>query len=92
MLVRNEERDIATSDITDLNILQSSERHTDVTTYDLSDLWAINLSQATRTLKKTTEKFLHSAVIPMDRRYLMDRVFTRKTLQGKWSCDTMNKR
>ena len=37
VLVRNEDIDIGTSDVTDLNILQRSERHTDITVYYLSN-------------------------------------------------------
>ena len=37
VLVRNEEKYIGTSDITDIKTFQSSERHTDVFTYDFSE-------------------------------------------------------
>ena len=62
MLVRNKEQDIGTSDVPYLKNVHISEHHTDVTAYDLSDHWGIKLSQATITLKKTTQKLLHSAV------------------------------
>ena len=66
VLGRNEERDIGTLDVPDLKTFHISECHTDVTAYDLSEQWGIILSQDTRTLNKTTKKFLCSAVIPLD--------------------------
>ena len=92
VLVRNEERDIGTSDVPDLKTLQSSEQHTYVTKYYLSEQWGINLAQATITLKKTTHNFLYSAVLTFSRRYCTYIVFKRNKLEGQWSCDTMNVR
>ena len=48
--------------------------------------------QLQKTLNKTTQKFLRSAILPLSRRYRTDRVFSRKTLQGDWSTDTMDAR
>ena len=59
---------------------QGSDRHSDVTAQDLSERWGISISTAAKTLKKTTQKFLHSAVLPLSRRYRTDQVFTRNTL------------
>ena len=92
VLVSNEEQYIGTSDVPYLKTFQISECHTDVTAYALSERWVISLAQATITLKKTTQKFLRIAVLPLASRYRTDRLFTRKTLQGQWSCDTMNGR
>ena len=44
------------------------------------------------TLKKTTQRFLRSAVLPLVRKYRTDRMFSRKTLLGEWSTDTMDGR
>ena len=52
VLVRDEDRDIGTSDVPDLKTFQSSGRHTYVTTYDLSEQWGIRLSQDTRKIKR----------------------------------------
>ena len=76
VIVRKKERDIGTSDVPDLKTFQSSEHHTDVSAYDLSERWGISLSQATITLKKTMQKFLCSTVIPLARIYRTDRVLT----------------
>ena len=92
MLVCNEDIDIGTSYVTHLKTFQISDYHTDVTAYDLSEKWGIKLAQATKKLNKTTFKFLLSGVIKLSRRYRKDRVFTRKVLQGQWSCHMMNGR
>ena len=76
----------------ELNTFQSSERHTDVSPQDLSERWNISIQQATATLKKTTQRFIRSAVLPLSRRYRADRMFKRKTLDGKWATDTMDGR
>ena len=92
VLVRDEEINIGTSYVPYIKTFQISECHTEVTTYDLSDIWGISLSQATRTLKKTMQKFLRSAFLPLARRYCNYIVFTIKKPQGQWSCETMNGR
>ena len=79
-------------DVNDMSTFQSSDRHTDVTARDLSERWHISLAQAENTLKKTTQKFLRSAILPLSRRYRADRMFRRKTLDGKWSTDTLDGR
>ena len=80
VLVSNEEIDIETSDVPDLNSFQISERHTYVNAYDLSERRGVILSQATIKLKNNMHKFLRSVIISLDRRYCTARVFTRKTL------------
>ena len=81
-----------TTDVTSVPTFQSTDRHSDVTALELSERWGISIAAASKTLKKTTQKFLRSAVLPLGRRYRMDRVFTRKTLTGDWSTDTMDGR
>ena len=68
----------------------SKNRHSDVTPEDLSERWFISPAQAAMTLKKTTQKFMRSALLPLSRRYRADRMFYRKTLSGHWSTDTMD--
>ena len=91
-LVRDETVDPGTSDAPEIPTFQSSSRHTDVSPTDLSERWNISLATAIQTLKKTTQRFLRSAVLPLSRRYRADRVFERKTLAGRWSTDTMDGR
>jgi len=70
----------------------SSERHTDVSPSDLSDRWFISIPQAKLTIKKSTQKFLRSAILPLTRRYRADQMFYRKQLSGQWSTNTMDGR
>ena len=91
-LTRDASIDPGKSDIPLMNTFHSSERHSDVAPHSLSERWGISLVTATKTLKQTTQKFLRSAVLPLSRRYRADRVFTRKTLSGAWSTDTMGGR
>ena len=80
------------SDMPITHAFQSSDHHTNVTAQDLSERWGISVPAATETLKKTTQKFLRTAVLPLSKRYRTDRVFSRKTLLGDWSTDTMDAR
>ena len=84
--------DPGSSDVPLTNTFESSSRHTDVTPQDLSERWGISIATATNTLKKTSQRFLRSAVLPLSRRYRVDRMFNRKTLSGDWSTDTMDGR
>ena len=84
--------DSGISDAQELHTFQSSDRHTDVSPQQLSERWCISLNTASKTLKQTTQKFLYSAILLLSRRYRVDRVFTRKTLSGDWSTDTIDGR
>ena len=50
----------------------SSKRHSSTTLEDLIERWGLSLSQATLTLKATTQKLVRSAVMPLTRRYRGD--------------------
>ena len=80
------------SDVKEIPTFQSEGRHTDTSPEDLSQRWHISVAQAAKTLKRTTQKFLRSAVLPLSRRYRSDRMFDHKTLSGRWSTDTMDGR
>ena len=71
---------------------QSSDRHSDVTPQSLSEDWGISLATATKILKKTTQRLSRSVVLPLGSRYRTDRMFTRKTILGDWSTDTIDER
>ena len=71
------------SDVKEVPTFQSEGRHTDTSPEDLSQRWHISVAQATKTLKRTTQKFLRSAVLPLSRRYRSDRMFDHKTLAGR---------
>ena len=91
-LIRDDKIDVGTTDVPSTNVFQSSERHSDVSPEALSERWCISLKAATNTLKKTTQRFLRSAVLPLSRRYRTDMLFKCKTLRGQWSTDTMDGR
>ena len=91
-LFRDENIDPGSTDAPNPNTFVSNSRHSDVTAHDLSERWSISLKAATNTLKKTTQRFLRSAVLPLSRRYRTDMMFERKTLRGQWSTDTMDGR
>jgi len=80
------------SDVKEIPTFQSKGRHTDTSPEDLSQRWHISVAQAAKTLQRTTQKFLRSAVLPLSRRYRSDRMFDHKTLAGRWSTDTMDGR
>ena len=92
VLVSNEEIYIGTSDVPDLKTFHISDRHTDVTTYDFSEIWVIILDQTTRIINNIMQKFLYRNVILLYMRYCMEIVFTINTLQGQCLCDMMNRR
>ena len=81
---------IGCGDVPPINTFQSLSRHSDVTPQSLSERWCISIPTAALTLKKTTQCFLRSAILPLGRRYQTDRVFTQKTLARDWSTDTMD--
>ena len=84
--------DIGNNDILLPSVFQSSKRHTDVSPEDLSERWFISIKTAKETLKRTTQRFLRSALLPLSRRYRADRMFEMKRLTGKWSTDTIDGR
>ena len=78
------------TDVKELHTFQSSSRHSDAIPQDLSERWFISISQATQTLKNTTQNLLRSAMLPLSRRYRADRMFYQKTLGGQWSTYMMD--
>ena len=90
--ISRETINIGSNDLPVAYTFQSSKRHNDVTPEDLSERWCISLNQAASTIKRTTQNFLRSAILPIARRYRADRMFQRKTLVGDWSTDTLDGR
>ena len=84
--------DSGATDIQLPNTFSSSTRHSDITPQDLSSKWGISIPTAVQTLKQTTQRFLRSAILPLGRSYRTDRLFSRKTLKGHWSTDTLDGR
>ena len=70
----------------------SKDRHPRVTPEDLSERWGIGLTNATNTIRVTTQKGTRSAILPLSRRYRADRVFERPLLREQFSTDTLDGR
>ena len=68
----------------------SKERHPRVTPEDLSERWGSGLTNATNTIRVTTQKETRSAILPLRRRYRADRVFERPLLREQLSTDIMD--
>ncbi len=79
-------------DVPQLKTFQSKGRHSSITAEDLCERWQIGLAQAKETLKRTSQRLMRSAVMPLARRYHADRMFFKKRLRGMWSSDTMDGR
>ena len=71
---------------------QSSQRHSTVDAATLSDRWCISVAQAALTLKATTQKYKRSALLPLARRYRVDRMFGKRTFNSHVYTDTMDAR
>ena len=70
----------------------SKERHKNITAAELSERWLIGMSQATDTLKKTTQRIVRSAVLPLGRRYKADRIYELPRIPGERFTDTIHGR
>ena len=69
---------------------QSKSRHSSVTPEYLSERWLIGLKQAKDTIRNTTQRILHSALLPLARRYRADRMYERPRIRGVVYTDTMD--
>ena len=79
-------------DVPAAHTFESKERHTLVTPEGLSERWSIRLGQARETLKRTTQRIVRSAVMPLAKRYRADRIFEKRQLRGEWFTDTLDGR
>ena len=70
----------------------SSNRHSSVTAEELSNRWCIGLKQAQLTLDATTRKLVRSAIMPLSRRYRVDRMFGIRRLDYEFATDTIDGR
>ena len=68
----------------------SSEQHNNTTPEDLSERWSISIAQAKLTLKATTQRLKISAVMPLIRRYRVDRMFGVRRLYFIMATYTMH--
>ena len=70
----------------------STSRHSNTTPEDLSEAWNISIEQAKMTLEATTQNHVRSAIMPLSRRYRIDRMFEPHRLIGEMASDTMDPR
>ena len=70
----------------------STNRHSNTTPEDLSEIWNISVEQARMTLRSTTQHHVRSAIMPLSRRYRMDRMYEIKRLRCDMASDTMDPR
>lgn len=70
----------------------SKDRHSSTTPEELSERWGLSLAQAKLTLKATTRRLVRSALMPLARRYRVDRMFDVKRLRTTIATDTMDAR
>jgi len=84
--------EVQVQDVPAARTFESKERHTLVNPEDLSEQWSIGLGQAKETLKRTTQRIVRLAVMPLARRYRADRIFEKRRLRGEWFTDTLDGR
>ena len=77
-------------DIPSFKTFTSKDRHNMVTPEDISNRWFIGLAQANKTIKHTTQRILWSAILPLARRYKVDRMYERPWLKCTIYTDAMN--
>ena len=70
----------------------SSKQHSNTTPEDLSEVWNISVEQAKMTLEATTQHHARSAIMPLSRRYRIDRMFEPTRLRSSMASDTMDPR
>ena len=64
-LTQNEDIDTGATDVPQPHTFVSFDCHTNVSAEQLSERWGIGIKTAKETLKKTTQRFLCSAVLPL---------------------------
>jgi hypothetical protein len=70
-------------DVPAARTFESKERHKLVAPEDLSEWWSIGLGQARETLKRTTQRIVRLAIMPLARGCCADRIFEKRRLRGK---------
>ena len=60
---------VVVSDVPTPNTFVSGDRKSDVTPQSLAERWLIGLDTAKKTLEKTTQRLVRSAILPLSRRY-----------------------
>jgi hypothetical protein len=63
-LTKPEDMNLGNTDILLTSTFQSSDQHSDISTQSLSKQWGMSISTASKTLKQTTQRFLHNITPP----------------------------
>ena len=53
------------------------------------DLWCIGIRESKETSEATNQQIIRSAVLPLIRRYISDRVYILKRLNARFANDTL---
>ena len=76
-------------DIPSARTFLSREHHSGITPADISERWYVGMSQANTTLNATTQQLVCSTILPLSRRYQVDRMYERPHIRGTIYTDTM---
>lgn len=74
------------------NTAMSKQQHSMVTPEKISDRWQTGLKQASNTLPASTQHYVRSALLPLSRRYRVDRPFYRLQLNHDFAGDLYMRR
>ena len=88
-IMMNQIEDKNIPDLVPTNTFMSMERHRKLDANSSGDNWGIEPLKAKATLHATTQRFKRSAILPIGRRYWVDRFYKVKRLDAKFSTDTM---
>jgi hypothetical protein len=78
-----EQRQISAIDVEERKIFVSKQRHPVISKETLSKRWNVGVVQAKQTIKVTTQCSVRSAILPLSRRCLRDRMYNEKKLRGQ---------
>ena len=81
--------DVTAEDIPARRSFISSDRHKKLTAESIAELWGIGKSRAMATIDATTQNGTRSAILPLSRRYRVDRRYNIKRLEGDFSTDSL---
>ena len=70
----------------------SSDRHSNTTPEDSSEIWNVAVEQARMTLDATTQNHVRSAIMPLSQHHRMDQKFEPKRTFGNKVSDAMDPR
>jgi hypothetical protein len=79
-----------TQDLPPIKTFQFKGHHSSISPEDLSKWCQIGLEQSKEALKRTTQRVIWSAVMPLARQYYAYRMFQTKLLAGKWAPGIMD--